>query len=85
MNELQKCAEILVECGYAKRIVTMSALTLVQVRDSGYGLNEECNPFANTLEGRRQIEAIYNHYYGGDYRQEMIEEIKERLSDEQSK
>ena len=54
MNTLQKAAEILVECGYADQIFS---------GDWIYKLNSgsnptHCEPFSDTLEGRRQADAI---------------------------
>ena len=67
MNVLQKCAEILVESGKAIRwrnpvdpkfTGIIMVLTEADV-DGDYGeFNEWCNPFADTLEGRRQADAI---------------------------
>ena len=84
MNELEKCAEILVLCGYAEYTSDNSNYVCWHDPDIDNTM-EAVQLFADTLEGRRQLETIYNYYYGGDFRKEMIEEIKEKLSDEHDK
>ena len=53
MDRLQKCAEILVGCGYAEMIPKESHMGFTLWMGS-----KEVNPFADTLEGRRQADAI---------------------------
>ena len=54
MNELEKCAEILVECGYCE-----SSNYLYLFKDMCSEIN---NPFADMLEGRKQADALENHF-----------------------
>ena len=67
MNNLKKAAEILVECGYAKEIATHfyympeDSAIYVQFRKPDPfddSCQQKVNPFADTLEGRRQADAI---------------------------
>ena len=62
----KRIAEALVECGYAESINEDGTLYI----ENGVWLvwNEQCDPFADTLEGRRQADAledwlIYKGYY----------------------
>ena len=55
MNELEKCAEILVECGYAD---IAYGERLVWIAPEIDHITDMCNPFADTLEGRRQADSI---------------------------
>mgnify|MGYP000698605127 CR=1 FL=1 len=61
MNTLEKCAEILVESGYAYGITRISSIPLTVTRKDepkGESMFAEVNPFADTLEGRRQADEI---------------------------
>ena len=68
MNTLQKCAEILVKCGYAKsaghtwdKEGWANGFEVFTIKDDERNClsgREACNPFADTLEGRRQADAI---------------------------
>jgi hypothetical protein len=61
MNELKKAAEILVECGYADAINEKRPMTVrrnLPIGEDYYPLQVECDPFADTLEGHRQANAI---------------------------
>ncbi|MEN8171382.1 MAG: hypothetical protein ABFS03_00730 [Chloroflexota bacterium] len=53
----KKAAEILVECGYAQKYEPYVACFRVVV----YYTIKSCNPFLDTLEGRRQADAIENY------------------------
>ena len=55
MNILQKAAEILVECGYADKLGYMENGNAEVIRTK---LFHHVEPFADTLEGRRQADAI---------------------------
>ena len=61
---LKKCAEILVECRYAQGYYLYHDRWFWQEQDPSkmtpYLQNpyQRCNPFADTLEGRRQADAI---------------------------
>ena len=80
MNTLEKCAEILVECGKAIRwrnpvdpkfTGIIMVLTEADV-DGDYGeFNEWCNPFADTLEGRRQADAIESYLIQTNFHREF--------------
>ena len=61
MNILQKAAEILVECGYAIAYNQHNdgvTANLTLGNDGEPLWIENCDPFADTLEGRRQADAI---------------------------
>ena len=65
MNKLQKAAEILVECGYATSYEKDGHHWYVEyLYTDNMPCYEKVNPFADTLEGRRQADAIedwFNH------------------------
>ena len=57
MNTLEKCAEILVACKYAQyEWVDIRGRQVVEKYSNGESYS--CAPFADTLEGRRQANAI---------------------------
>lgn len=56
LNEV--AAKILVLGGYAKHFNFISNLGVYVLNNSSVGL--EVDPFADTLEGRRQFEAVFN-------------------------
>ena len=62
MNTLEKCAEILVGRGYADMPVegkfsnTLEVNNRLEVRH--LSMWEKINPFADTIEGRRQADAV---------------------------
>ena len=63
MNELQKAAEILVEAGYAddcKWHMNISPILFIIINhiQEGEWSERDVQPFADTLEGRRQADAI---------------------------
>ena len=55
MNTLQKCAEILVSSGYAD---IAYGERLVWIAPEIDHITDVCDPFSDTLEGRRQSDAI---------------------------
>ena len=64
MNELEKCAEILVSCGYATDWLgdeIKSEVIIWIAIEKGGTFSVQCNPFADTLEGRRQADAIEDY------------------------
>jgi len=58
MSELQKCAEILVECGSGIKIEYIKCSDEYWVLDTEEKYWNLVNPFADTLIGRRQADAI---------------------------
>ena len=57
MNILQKAAEILVECGYAQHTwVNINGCVAIEKPVSGHAY--QCEPFSDTLEGWKQLNAI---------------------------
>ena len=61
MNELEKCAEILVESGYegAEWVTKLEHIVWICKDDRDLdGLKVEVQVFCDTLEGRRQADAI---------------------------
>ena len=78
MNILQKAAEILVECGYSAPYKDMSYTKNDGTKHINYQLYtpnkefpdeivmaETCEPFSDTLEGRRQLEVLFDYYVKG--------------------
>lgn len=66
MNELRKCAEILVECGYVPRYFHYMGKTITLAKTEASQRIQEyelCNPFIDTIEGRRQADAIEDWLY----------------------
>ncbi len=59
-NTNKKAAEILVECGYAPEI-GMAQLTHDDCLHMGGGKLEWVEPFADTIQGRRQADAIEDY------------------------
>jgi len=58
-KELQKCAEILISSGYAEYIDNdRFGLYICWKNDACLREDELCNPFVDTLESRRQADAI---------------------------
>ena len=55
MNDLQKCAEILVDCGYGDKLGFMENGNAEVIQSN---LFKHVEPFSDTLEGRRQADAI---------------------------
>ena len=69
MKHLEKCAQILVECGYAERVgsdesYTEPKLYLVMGKPNAYdwSLNFDIDPYADTLEGYRQLFALATYF-----------------------
>ena len=58
MNELQKCAEILVECGYAYECYERENQGWLIQHEKGMRMAYPVKPYMDTLEGRRQADAI---------------------------
>ena len=58
MNTLEKCAEILVACGYAEKIHEPVIPSDIRLHVNNFIGNQPVNPFVDTLEGRRQADAI---------------------------
>ncbi len=76
-NTHEQAARILVEAGYAKEPthdVDGIIDGYVRVRDSGYGLNEKIQYMSDTLEGRRQLDAIED-YLVNNYRSIWHKEV----------
>ena len=57
MNELQKLAEMLIKCGYAE-FYKQSANLLGWIDPTIDNCYEVLEPFANTFEGYKQLDAI---------------------------
>ena len=70
MSILKKASEILVECGYAERWFNErfqeTPFYNLHVENNGILGSEMCDPFTDTLEGRRQANAIED-YLGENY------------------
>lgn len=87
-----KIAEILVECGYAKSLAEDSEGVIngwVTICDSGYGIHEKVDPFADTLEGRRQLDALedwlkFNQYNLWNFSEEDISQMNKSDSTQMS-
>ena len=74
-SALRKAAEILVECGYANRLIGNS----LRINKSQY---EFAQPFADTLEGRRQLDALYQHITGVSPQEQIISKVKIYFEDQ---
>ena len=62
VSELQKCAEILMKCGYAGYIDNdRFGLYICWKNYACLREDEICNPFADSLEGRRQACSAIEH------------------------
>ena len=57
MKELEKCAEILVECGYAISTRISDGIVYIIAKSKFGDAEWNCKPFTDTLEGRRQADA----------------------------
>jgi len=79
MNEVKRCAEILVKCGYIRGFWCDGKFCFY---DKRFKKESDIDPFADTLEGRRQLDVIFNHFHKGDVRQSMIDTVK-RLAGKQ--
>ena len=55
---MKRIAEALVECGYAQQVTGAGILTANDDETGTLGWYEDVNPFADTLEGRRQADAL---------------------------
>jgi len=75
-KELQKCAGILVESGYA---VSFYKFEFYWLRFDYDKEHARVNPFSNTLESRQQLDAIHNYIYKGDAHKEIIDAVKRGL------
>ena len=55
---MKRIAEALVECGYAKEIDCLGEYVVVEENNGRDEWIQETDPFADTLEGRRQADAL---------------------------
>ena len=58
MNELEKCAEILVECGYAVNHREASVSKGEYLIGVMTGFDQRVQPFTDTIDGRKQADAV---------------------------
>jgi len=63
VNELQKCAEILVECGYAYECYERENKGWLIQHEKGMRMAYPVNPYMDSLECRRQADAIEDWLY----------------------
>jgi len=80
MNELQKAAEILVECGYADDVNENHTAHAHQCGKYGDDVSWELRPIEfdkDTLEGRRQADAIEDYLHQNFYY--LVCESKEEI------
>ena len=55
---MKRIAEALVKCGYAKEIDCLGEYVVVEENNGRDEWIQETDPFADTLEGRRQADAL---------------------------
>lgn len=61
MDITKKVAEILVECGYARKAVDDYIVDIACGADGIAGIEVPSDPFIDTIEGRRQADAIEDY------------------------